>query len=30
MLEVIWAQLAGTVFLGIVGLWLAHNYRLGT
>ena len=23
----IWAQLAGTVFLGIVGLWLAHNYR---
>lgn len=22
-----WAQLAGTVFLGFVGLWLAHNYR---
>jgi hypothetical protein len=22
-----WAQVAGTVFLGLVGLWLAHNYR---
>jgi hypothetical protein len=22
-----WAQVAGTVFLGFVGLWLAHNYR---
>jgi hypothetical protein len=27
MPDTIWAQLAGTVFLGIVGLWLAHNYR---
>jgi hypothetical protein len=22
-----WAQAAGTAFLGLVGLWLAHNYR---
>jgi hypothetical protein len=22
-----WAQIAATVFLGFVGLWLAHNYR---
>jgi hypothetical protein len=27
MADTIWAQLAGTVFLGIIGLWLAHNYR---
>jgi hypothetical protein len=27
MLDAVWAQLAGTVFLGFVGLWLAHNYR---
>lgn len=23
----IWSQAAGTVFLGLVGLWLAHNFR---
>lgn len=22
-----WSQVAGTIFLGLVGLWLAHNYR---
>jgi hypothetical protein len=27
MLAASWAQLAGTVFLGLVGLRLAHNYR---
>jgi hypothetical protein len=27
MLAATWAQLAGTVFLGLVGLRLAHNYR---
>jgi hypothetical protein len=27
VLDAISIQLAGTVFLGLVGLWLAHNYR---
>ena len=27
MPNAVWAQIAGTIFLGIVGLWLAHNYR---
>jgi hypothetical protein len=27
MFDANWAQLAGTAFLGSVGLWLAHNYR---
>jgi hypothetical protein len=27
MLNPNWAQLAGTIFLGLVGLWLAYNYR---
>lgn len=27
MLDANWAQLGGTVFLGVVGLWLAYNYR---
>jgi hypothetical protein len=27
MLDASWAQVAGTVFLGLVGLWLAQNYR---
>ena len=27
MAGAIWAQLTGTIFLGLVGLWLAHNYR---
>lgn len=27
MLVASWAQLAGTIFLGLVGLWLAYNYR---
>jgi hypothetical protein len=22
-----WAQVVGTVFVGVVGLWVAHNYR---
>jgi hypothetical protein len=22
-----WIQVAGTVFVGLAGLWLAHNYR---
>ena len=27
MLDATWAQLAGTIFLGAVGLWLGYNYR---
>ena len=27
MLDATWAQLGGTIFLGMVGLWLAYNYR---
>ena len=27
MLDENWAQLGGTIFLGLVGLWLAYNYR---
>lgn len=27
MADATWAQVAGTVFVGVVGLWLAHNYR---
>jgi hypothetical protein len=27
MAAVIWSQAIGTVFLGLVGLWLAHNIR---
>jgi hypothetical protein len=27
MIDASWAQVASTVFLGLVGLWLAQNYR---
>ncbi len=27
MVDANWAQVAGTAFLGVVGLWVAHNYR---
>lgn len=27
MIVATWAQVAGVIFLGLVGLWLAHNYR---
>jgi hypothetical protein len=27
MVVATWAQVAGAIFLGLVGLWLAHNYR---
>jgi hypothetical protein len=27
LLDAGWAQVAATVFLGLVGLWVAHNYR---
>lgn len=27
MLDANWAQLGGTIFLGLIGLWLAYNYR---
>jgi ABC-type transport system substrate-binding protein len=27
MLNVDWAELGGTIFLGLVGLWLSYNYR---
>jgi hypothetical protein len=27
MVVATWAQVAGAIFLGFVGLWLAHNYR---
>lgn len=27
MMAAVWAQLAATIFLGLVGLWMAYNYR---
>jgi hypothetical protein len=27
MLDANWVQLGTTIFLGLVGLWLAYNYR---
>jgi hypothetical protein len=27
MLDANWTQFGGTIFLGLVGLWLAYNYR---
>jgi hypothetical protein len=27
MMAAVWAQLAATIFLGMVGLWVAYNYR---